>query len=265
MYFAGVDVGSGRTKMVVCDEKGNIIAKVMKKTHANFQKLVNEILEQALSQNGIKREDIKYIVSTGLGRYSVPYRDFQVTELTAGGFAAKNLFPDTKCVLDIGAQSTRAYKVDERGIVRHFKVNDKCAAGSGSFIVKAAKYLEIKLEDVGRLSLYSQDPVPISSICAVLAESEIINHITEGKKIEDIIRGIHDSLADRAIALLKSVGIEEEITFIGGVAVQDGMVASLQEKLGKKINVPDEPEYTVAYGAALLAKRRFSKLVGAVS
>ncbi len=265
MYFAGIDVGSGRTKVVICNEKGEITGKAMRKTHANFKKLVEETFEEAISQNGIKREDIKYIISTGLGRYSVPFRDFQVTELTAGGFAAKNLFPETKCVLDIGAQSTRAYKVDERGIVRHFKVNDKCAAGSGSFIVKAAKYLEIKLEDVGRLSLYSQDPVPISSICAVLAESEIINHITEGKKVEDIIRGIHDSLSDRAISLLKSVGIEEEITFIGGVAVQDGMVASLQEKLGKKINVPDDPEFTVAYGAALLARRRFLKTVGAVS
>jgi len=258
--FAGIDIGAGRTKVVIIDENGRTLAKAMKKTHANFEKLAKEILEDALEENSIKREEIRYIISTGLGRYSVPFRDFQVTEITAGAYGAKHLFGDTRCVLDIGAQSTRAVKVNEEGLVRSFKINDKCAAGSGSFIVKAAKYLEVPLNEVGKLSLYSQNPQPISSICAVLAESEIINHITEGKKVEDILRGIHDSLADRAIALLKGVGIEEEITFIGGVAIQDGMVASLQEKLSLKVNVPEEPEYVVALGAALLGKRRIERL-----
>jgi predicted CoA-substrate-specific enzyme activase len=260
MLFAGIDIGAGRTKMVIADGDGNILAKGIKKTHANFEKLSRELFEEVVEGNWIKRDDIKYIVSTGLGRYSVPFRTIQVTELTAGAYGAKSLFPKTRCVLDIGAQSTRAIRVDNRGIVVQFKVNDKCAAGSGSFIVKAARYLEVPLEEVGRLSLYSQNPQPISSICAVLAESEIINHITEGKKVEDILRGIHDSLSDRALALLRAVGLEEEVTFIGGVAVQDGMVSSLQEKLGLKLNVPDEPEFVVALGAALLGKRRLDKL-----
>lgn len=139
-------------------------------------------------------------------------------------------------------------------------MNEKCAAGSGGFLERAAKYLEVEVSDLGRLSLDARKPQPISSVCAVLAESEIINHVSEGVTVEDILRGIHDSLADRALSLLKRVGLDGEVTLIGGVALQAGMVAALRDKLGVTVNVPAAPQYATALGAALLGLQRFRKL-----
>ncbi|MFN4181636.1 MAG: acyl-CoA dehydratase activase [bacterium] len=263
-YYAGIDVGSGRTKLVLISEDNSFLLRKIAKTSVPFSRMVDVFFEEINQEYGISRDDIAYIATTGLGRYAIPYRQIQITELTSAGRGVISLFPGTRSILDIGAQSTRAIRIDSRGRVLEFKQNDKCAAGSGSFIVKAAKYLEVPLSEVGRLSMQAMDPQPISSICAVLAESEIINLVTRGVKVEDILKGIHDSLADRAIALLRRVSVEEEITFIGGVAVQDGMVASLQEKLGVKVNVPDHPEFVVAYGAALLARWRAQKLTARV-
>lgn len=138
-------------------------------------------------------------------------------------------------------------------------MNEKCAAGSGGFLERAAKYLEVAVSDIGRLSLDAGRPQPISSVCAVLAESEIINHVSEGIGVENILRGIHNSLADRALGLLKRVGLDGEVTFIGGVARQEGMVRALRDKLGLAVNVPDEPQFTTALGAALLGLQRFRK------
>lgn len=138
-------------------------------------------------------------------------------------------------------------------------MNEKCAAGSGGFLERAAKYLEVPLADIGALSLHAAKPQPISSVCAVLAESEIINHVSEGVGVENILRGIHDSLADRGLALLKRVGLDGEVTFIGGVARQEGMVAALRDRLGVDVNVPAEPHLTTALGAALLGLQRFRK------
>ena len=144
--------------------------------------------------------------------------------------------------------------------VREFRTNDKCAAGAGGFIERAAKYLEIKLEEVGELSIKADKPQAISSVCAVLAESEIINHVSNGQTVENILYGVHQSLASRAMALMKRVGLEEEITFVGGVARQKGMVKALGETLEKEINVSEEPDMVGALGAALLALRRLEKI-----
>ena len=144
-------------------------------------------------------------------------------------------------------------------------MNEKCAAGSGGFLERAAKYLEVAVADVGKLSIGAARPQPISSVCAVLAESEIINHVSEGVSVENILRGIHNSLADRALALLKRVGLDGEVTFIGGVAQQEGMIVALREKLGVPINVPDAPHFATAHGAALLGLRRLSRLAPATA
>lgn len=215
-------------------------------------------LESAMQEAGSARSQIDYIATTGFGRYGVGFRDIQVTEITSGARGAHHLFPSSRCVLDIGSQSTRAITVTESGKVRAFKTNDKCAAGSGMFIARAAKYLEIDIEQVGDLSLRATNPQPISSVCAVLAESEIINHVSAGVSVENILRGIHDSLADRAAGMLKRVGMEGELTLIGGVARQAGIVKALENKLGVKVNVPPDCEYVCALGAALLGHRRLA-------
>ena len=138
-------------------------------------------------------------------------------------------------------------------------MNEKCAAGSGGFLERAAKYLEVRVDDIGPLSLGAQRPQAISSVCAVLAESEIINHVSEGVAVENILRGIHNSLADRALSLLKRVGLDGPVVFIGGVARQAGMVVALRDRLGVPVLVPDGPQFAAARGAALLGLQRHLK------
>ncbi|MBI4637720.1 MAG: 2-hydroxyglutaryl-CoA dehydratase [Candidatus Rokubacteria bacterium] len=260
MLVAGIDIGSGTTKCVLVDENGQVRGRGQVRTKADFEKVALEALEAARLSEGRAGEEVAYIATTGLGRYAVPARDIQITDLTCGARGAAALFPSTRYVLDIGAQCSRAIKLREGGKVKEFHMNEKCAAGSGGFLERAAKYLEVTVEDVGSMSLHAEKPQPISSVCAVLAESEIINHVSEGVGVENILRGIHNSLADRALGLLKRVGLDGPVTFIGGVAQQDGMVQALREKLGVPVNVPEAPPFTTALGAALLGLQRFRKL-----
>jgi predicted CoA-substrate-specific enzyme activase len=259
-FVAGIDMGAKSTKAVIMDGERRVCGKASVKTRPDFAAVAREVLNLALQRAGLKENDLNYIATTGFGRYNVPFRDVQITDITCVGRGAVFLFPKTRCVLDIGAQSTRALRVSDTGKVREFRTNDKCAAGAGGFIERAAKYLETGIETVGELSLQANNPQTISSVCAVLAESEIINHVSSGESVENILRGVHNSLATRALALLRRAGMEDEVTFVGGVARQQGMVKALEETLKRKINVSDQPQMVGALGAALLALRRLEKL-----
>lgn len=261
-YVAGIDVGSRGTKVVLLDESRRICGTALVKTRPDFPGVAKEAMEQALGQAKGRMEDVKYVATTGLGRYNIPFRDVQITDITCAARGAEFLFPKTACVLDVGGQSTRAIRLREGGKVKEFKSNDKCAAGSGGFLERAAHYLEIPVDQLGPLSMSADKPTTISSVCAVLAESEIINHVSDGQSVENIIRGIHNSLASRSKALLARVGLEDEVTFVGGVARQRGMVVALKETIGHPVNVSDEPDIVAALGAALLAYQRFQKLDG---
>jgi (R)-2-hydroxyacyl-CoA dehydratese activating ATPase len=260
MLIAGIDIGSGTTKAVLVDEDGAPRGRALVRTKADFEQVTREVLDGARRDAGATPAEVRYVATTGLGRYAVPFRDIQITDLTCGARGAAVQFPSTRYVLDVGAQCSRAIKLREGGKVKEFHMNEKCAAGSGGFLERAAKYLEVSLQDIGALSLGAAKPQPISSVCAVLAESEIINHVSEGVSVENILRGIHNSLADRALGLLKRVGLDGEVTIIGGVALQAGMVAALREKLGVPVNVPEAPQFTTALGAALLGLQRHRKL-----
>lgn len=258
-YTAGIDVGTGLTKAVILASNGGVpqvLGHALIRTGVELDKAAATALAMARERAALPGDESCYVATTGFGRYSVSFRDIQITEITSGARGSFFLFPNAAAVLDIGSQSTRAIHLRENGKVKTFKTNDKCAAGSGSFIARAAKYLQTPLEDVGGLSVKANHPQPISSICAVLAESEIINHVSAGVGVEDILRGIHDSLADRACNLLKRVGLGNEVTFIGGVAHQQGMVSALEQRLGVKVNIPQDPEYVCALGAALLGAKR---------
>lgn len=257
MLIAGIDIGSGTTKCVLVDEAGVVRGRALARTKADFERIAHEVLDAARADAG---DDVGYVATTGLGRYAVPFRDIQITDLTCGARGAATEFPATRFVLDIGAQCSRAIRLRESGKVKEFHMNEKCAAGSGGFLERAAKYLEVEVADIGPLSLAAQRAQPISSVCAVLAESEIINHVSEGATVENILRGIHESLADRALNLLKRVGLDGEVTLIGGVARQAGMVAALRSKLGVPVNVPAAPHYATALGAAILGLSRHRKL-----
>lgn len=259
-FVAGIDVGAKSTKAMILDHERQVRGKSAVRTRPDFPAVAKEALGLALRQAGLREKDLSYIATTGFGRYNVPFRDLQITDITCVARGAVFLFPKTRCILDIGAQSTRAMRVGENGKVREFRTNDKCAAGAGGFIERAAKYLEIGIEEAGELSLKSDKPQTISSVCAVLAESEIINHVSNGQTVENILYGVHQSLASRAMALMKRVGLEEEIMFVGGVARQRGMVKALEETLKKKVNVSDEPEMVGVLGAALLGFLRFEKI-----
>jgi (R)-2-hydroxyacyl-CoA dehydratese activating ATPase len=260
---AGIDCGTSFTKaLLLLQEDGppRVIGKGRTRSGVNVDDAANEALQQALNDAVVDRSQIEYVSSTGFGRYGVSFRDIQVTEITAGARGAHFLNPGTSAILDIGGQCTRAISVTDVGKVKHFKSNDKCAAGSGMFIQRAAKYLEIPLEEVGELSMRATHPQPISSVCAVLAESEIINHVSAGVSVEDILRGIHESLADRAGGLLKRVEMKGELTLIGGVAKQTGMVRAIEDRLKIRVYVPNDCDFVCAFGAGLLGLKRLANL-----
>lgn len=261
MITVGIDVGSSNTKAVVLDQKARVVGKGLTRTGSNLEGAAHKAYRDALDEAGLEESDVDYVASTGFGRLNVPFRHIQMTDLTANGQGARCLFPGTRSVLDIGAQSTRAMRIAPSGQVRLLRMNDKCAAGAGAFLVRVAKYLELTIEEIGGLAVKSTEPQQISSVCAVLAESEIINHVTSGKHIEDILKGAMLSIASRAQALLKRIGIEQEVTLTGGIGVNPGMRMALEECMGQKINFhPELGHYAGALGAARLAQMRLESL-----
>lgn len=256
LYTAAIDLGTGFTKAVILGD-GRVLGKGRVKTGVDLDAAASRALTAALAEAGLGAHDIAYTATTGFGRYGYTGRDIQITDITSAARGAFFLVPQSPVVLDIGNQCTRAIAITPEGKVKTFKTNEKCAAGSGSFIGRAAKYLQVALEDVGDLALKASNPQPISSVCAVLAESEIINLVSAGTSIEDIMRGIYDSLAERAATLLRRVGLGNEITFVGGVARQAGMIQALESRLGVTVHVPADCDYVCAIGAAVLGERRY--------
>lgn len=258
LLVAGIDCGTSFTKAVVFSDSPTpkVIGKGRTRSGIEVNRAATEALQEALAGAGVRRDEIEYVAATGFGRYGVNFRDIQVTEITAAARGTHFAIPGTAAILDVGGQCTRAISVSEKGKVKQFKSNDKCAAGSGMFIQRAAKYLETPLERVGELSLRATHPQPISSVCAVLAESEIINHVSAGVGVEDILRGIHESLADRAGSLLKRVDMKNDLTLIGGVAKQAGMVKAIEDRLQVRVHVPPDCDFVCALGAALLGLKR---------
>lgn len=262
-FIAGIDLGSGATKTVIIDADRRILGTGLARTQADFGAVAQRSVAAACEEAGLRREAIDYVAATGLGRYSYDDRDIQITDLTCGARGAHHLFPDARFVLDMGAQCTRAIMLRDGGRVKTFRTNEKCAAGSGGFLERVSRYLEVKIDDIGRVSLEATNPQPISSVCAVLAESEIINHVSEGRSVADIIRGAHDSLAERAFSQLKMVGVDGPIVFIGGVARQEGMVAACRKKFSHEVLVPQHAAHVAAFGAAILGLARYLKRVTA--
>jgi predicted CoA-substrate-specific enzyme activase len=245
----------------VFDVAGNSVAgRSTLLTGHNLGLASEKALEEACKRSRLKTSDVFYVASTGYGRYQVPMRQIQITDISCHAMGAKYLFPNTVSILDVGAQNAKAMRIDEHGRVAKFKMNDKCASGAGRFLERVAKGLELELEEIGTLSLRSKDPQAISSICAVLAESEVINLVTTGYPIEDILMGAQLSISDRIVAMLRQVATDGEVTLTGGITRNAGMVKALEQKIGKHLNVCEDSEYAGAIGACLLVKRRLKKL-----
>jgi len=193
-------------------------------------------------------------VTTGYGRSSFPLAHKMITEITCHARGAFYICPETRTVIDIGGQDSKVIRLDKQGRNVDFQMNDKCAAGTGRFLEVMARALEVRLEDLGRLSRSAQRTIKISSMCTVFAESEVVSLIADNQPKEVIIRGLHDAIADRILGMVRRVGVEEKVTLTGGVAKNEGVVLALEERLGVKVFVPPEPQIIGALGAALLAR-----------
>jgi predicted CoA-substrate-specific enzyme activase len=264
-YAAGVDVGSTQTKAVVLDDEGRVVGRALIATGASVVSAAETAFRNALDERAIADTEVGYVIGTGYGRYRVEFGDAQITEIVCHARGAAHMFAGTRTVLDMGGQDTKAIRIREGGDVIDFCMNDKCAAGTGRFLESAATALELDLRNLGPVALQGRRPVAISTTCTVFAESEVLSWLAKGKRIEDILAGVHRSIASRSIALLRRVGIEDEITFTGGVTRNAAMVAVLNELLGVRMNVSEESHYMGALGAALFALERMEKArVGAV-
>jgi predicted CoA-substrate-specific enzyme activase len=252
-YAAGVDVGSTQTKAVILDEGGRILSRALVDTGANVTRAAEQAFQEALRAGDLREEEVEYVVGTGYGRYKVTFGNKQVTEISCHGRGAVHMFPATRTVLDMGGQDTKAIRVSPSGEIVDFCMNDKCAAGTGRFLGAAANALELSLDQLGPTALRGERPVKISTTCTVFAESEVLSWLGKGKKLEDILLGVHQSIAARSVGLLRRVGIESEVTFTGGVARNPAMIAALNERLGLRVNVSEESHYMGALGAALFA------------
>jgi (R)-2-hydroxyacyl-CoA dehydratese activating ATPase len=259
---AGIDVGSTYTKAVLLDEHGTVHARAMQRTGFKLPEVSQAVFERCLEQAGLGRERVDYVVATGYGRHQVPFRDIHATELTAAARGATTQFPGTRTLLDVGGQTMKASRIEPDGKVKSFRLNDKCAAGTGAFLEKTARYLGYGTEEIGPLAATSKEPVSISGVCAVFAESEVINHVSSGACAADILHGAMASLVDRSVQLLKRARVEPEVVLVGGILRFETMVRLLSEKLGVAVQVPagDMVQLNGALGAAVLARKRLLRL-----
>ncbi len=252
MITVGIDVGSITTKAAVVKD-GKLISDRVISTGYNAQDAGTKVYQNIMDELGLNPSSVTRIISTGYGRNSVAIADKAVTEITCHAVGAHFLNPSVRSIIDIGGQDSKAIVVDENGGVKDFAMNDKCAAGTGRFLEVMARALEVDLDNFGKFSLKADTPAKISSLCTVFAESEVISLISKGEKRENIIAGIHESIAARVVAMAGRIGLSAPLMMTGGVAKNKGVVKALENKTGYSIEVSEKTQVTGAIGAALLA------------
>ncbi len=254
-YFAGIDIGSLSTEAVIINEKEEILAYSIRETGYDPSSAAQKALEEAMGKCGLGEDSLKFIVATGYGRISIPFADKKVTEISCHAVGAHCLFPETETVIDIGGQDSKVIHVGQGGKVLDFAMNDKCAAGTGRFLEIMAATFKLSMEQFAEQALNSAQSMPISSVCTVFAESEVISLIAQNKPKGDIIRGLHEAVVNRVWNMVQMVGVHGAVTMSGGVAKNRGIVSLMEEKIGRKVNIYREPQIIGALGAAIIAKR----------
>jgi len=267
---AGIDVGTGAIKAVLFESDGD---KTEWRARRNFRvrqrdplTLARTAFEEMLEETGLAEDQIHYVATTGDGE-NVPFATGHFYSMTTHARGAIYLEPEARSVLDIGALHGRAIKIDGRGKVLTYRMTSQCASGSGQFLENIARYLGIAQSEIGALSLQGDDPETVSSICAVLAETDVINMVSRGITAPNILRGIHLSMAGRLAKLLRVVKAEEGVVFLsGGLALDEGLRGALNdsmEKMKLKIEAKSHPDsiFSGAIGAAIWGAFRYHKLL----
>lgn len=266
-YTMGIDVGSNFIKLVLVDysDSPKIIDKHTEKIRKrNPTNVADEMIQTMLEKNKLKYEDIAYLASTGEGDL-VKRKRGHFYGMTTHAKGANFFFPDAKSVVDMGALYVRAVKISEDAKVQDYKMTGQCASGSGQFVENISRYLGLSIDEVGDVSMQADTPEISSGICAVLAETDVINMVSRGITTPNIIKGIHLSIAGRIIKLLSSLKGESPIILTGGMSLNKGMIQAIEEQLeelGKKYIIKTHPDaiYAGALGAALWGGFRHIKL-----
>jgi benzoyl-CoA reductase subunit D len=255
MITAGIDMGAKNVKVLLFSD-GKILGKACETAGFEPTEAAERAYAGALKAAGIGEKDVNAICATGAGRKVAPHATDSITEV---GSAAKGMWflrPTVRTVIDVGAEEGRAVKCDENGKVQDFAVNEKCAAGAGSFTEAMARALEVPLDQFGRLSLESDKAIPMNAQCAVFAESEVVSLVHAKTPKADISRAVHDAIASRIVSMVRRVGINKDVALVGGVSYNAGFVDSLRRALETDVIVPEDAEYVGALGAAIAALER---------
>lgn len=259
MIVAGIDVGSLTAKSVLLNGNG-ILGWSLLRTKPDSSSSAQEALEAALVNAKVRRTDLGYIVATGYGRLVVPFADDAVTEISCHAKGTKILFPEVRTILDMGGQDCKAISVDDKGRITNFTMNDKCAAGTGRYLERIAKALDIPLDEIGERSLRVEtEAATISNYCALFAEADVISLLRAGKHPNDILAGACEAIVERIMALMSRVAMVEEFSISGGVAKNRGVVKRLEETYQTRAQIAFEPQIVGALGAAVFAREKMMK------
>ncbi len=256
-FVVGVDIGSGYCKAVVLQDRV-VRSSAVLPSGGDYRKTADGVIRAALAGAHIALSDIACTVSAGYGAASVEFADFSVPDISCHAAAIHHLFPSVRTVVDVGAQFSRAIRLNEEGRATSFLLNEKCAGGSGKFLQVVARILKIGVEEIAALPLAAAKPVEFTTACAVFAESEAVSRIAEGAPPADIVAGVHKAMASKISTLVIRVGLAPDCAATGGGAKHQGLVRVLGEELRTRIFVPEEPQLTGALGAALMASDKAS-------
>jgi len=255
MLTAGIDMGTQRVKVVILKDN-QILSRNQNFSGFEPTKAAEQAFAEALQNAKLSREDIQHVTATGAGVEMTPFADSTISMMGADAKAGAYFFPSARTVIDVGAEDARAVKCDEKGILQDFVVNARCAAGAGTFIEAMARALEVKMDDMGSLSLKAERASSINASCVIFAESDVVSLIHREEPKSEIARAIFDAMAERVSSMVRRLGLNADVVLVGGVAKDVGFVDSLKRRLGMEILIPEEPIYAGAVGAALVAAIR---------
>jgi predicted CoA-substrate-specific enzyme activase len=258
MLAVGIDVG-GKNAHIVILKDGEILAQGKVATGIHKAETAEKLYDETLKKAALKREDVESVVATGSAGKRVPFADSVIPDAAADARGVNRLVPSARTVIDVGAEEGRAIKVSPEGRVLDFAVNEKCAAGTGTFVETMARALEITVEEMAKISLTSTQSIPMNAQCAVFGESEVVSLIHQKITKQDIAKAVHDAIAGRIASVARVIGLEQDVVMIGGVAKNNGLVDALKKEIDMDLIVPEDPEYVSALGAADMAQQVYEK------